>query len=672
VPAFVAWNGQALPMIGASPELHQWLTLLDFPAAVWPTRPRTAPFPGAVHSDPQYPQNPYPLPTHPPEVRLNSLWWPSGLGRWSVGYFAIPPQDDQEQSQSPIKQAEASREIGVLTMGDGIQAVEYSPMVIVRRIGLTGSATRGGGFQHGPLQIACVTDVRYFWNQIPIPTHRLAYGMDWEQFFTALLMPLLRDEEFAKDWAQYFVRKSNAGHRTKIRPDITYYKTATLSVGQALDLAAATIGVSLLLMPQAVIDKEPQDAFKGEKIEYSIVAADYDDTQRLENLPLLWSAGIGFSNEGGQYPDEQIPVRVLFPYSHGGALHGDGRYWATDWQNLPQDDEEPTEDEDDQEEQQSQSGNPQQEELRQPAIEQSDDPLFPIAVWCTYPALRERPLPQLGVRDPDNRDDLLQVAEHIQEIYKHRARQCAWGALVYSGVPFNQGIDWRRFPQQRGFFPNALSHTGSEESFWLLLGVPGPTVAHGTAGGLRCQSLVRALPAPYVPTIWPIIPAETQEQSQNPDNQSQSGPGNGDDQSSTRPVHRVRPSEIVAAQLLEGWKFERSKKRTAYTMARLVYDEKGDGKYVPMGKDKVRVYDPMDLRHGTKPKDIVWVAVLPPDTSRLVLVSRHADTLIVRTTNPIPNDDGYYEGIIQFWNARKKRWEDGPSCYVLDANDPGR
>lgn len=69
-----------IPLIHAPPDLVEWIGKAIPPTEIWQFSERAWPGPGLTHLDgpPRWPQRP---------VRLNTLFWPRGAGRFSIGNF---------------------------------------------------------------------------------------------------------------------------------------------------------------------------------------------------------------------------------------------------------------------------------------------------------------------------------------------------------------------------------------------------------------------------------------------------------------------------------------------------------------------------------------------------------------------------------------------------------
>jgi hypothetical protein len=158
----------------------------------------------------------------PPRWRINSLWWPTGASRFSIGLFLTTLA-----GANAIKTAVGSNGSGTLALNDGSRSISVTMYLLPPRpIGAVGT--------DNPVVIIPLVDQRYYWQFAHMGQSRFSPSSAWADVRAAITANL---------GAAVSASDPAAGYQA---PDWSEWTRFYENAGLALDAYAATVGQRLI------------------------------------------------------------------------------------------------------------------------------------------------------------------------------------------------------------------------------------------------------------------------------------------------------------------------------------------------------------------------------------------------------------------------------------------
>ncbi len=170
--------------------------------------------------------------TRPPEWRINTLWWPTGATRNSIGLF-LADDDSIEKIKKAVaeRDGKATLEIGT---DDDKPPVAFKSMYLLPPHKITAGEKQG-------LWLICLVDGRYYWPLRSSGDLVVSSNTTWPQLIQKL-MGLLG-----------VAGSADTPHADYGSPDPTELTRKYESVAMLLDSVAASIGMRVILLPNGKV-----------------------------------------------------------------------------------------------------------------------------------------------------------------------------------------------------------------------------------------------------------------------------------------------------------------------------------------------------------------------------------------------------------------------------------
>jgi hypothetical protein len=185
-----------------------------------------------------------------PEIRLNSVYWPTGAARWGFGLFLVDDQGADAVTalggnlltiqDSPLKTNGAEPS---LTDGVGLQVNVLRPVRVTSLYGLMGAASKQWySTSTDGLWILPVVDQRFYWQFLNTGNMALTCSSAWSDVFTQIQSQL--GQTIKADTVASAYKKPDVAELTRRYENVALlFDAVSLSVGQRVVLNPQGNGV---------------------------------------------------------------------------------------------------------------------------------------------------------------------------------------------------------------------------------------------------------------------------------------------------------------------------------------------------------------------------------------------------------------------------------------------